>query len=239
MPCYIALYLLMKKNIIPYIALVLLLSSCKSLQQLSSKDNSNTTNTSQAKNTGHVEFLDNIEVTPGAKSATASTPAKAPGEIINNQPDNPRVNTNMADAGLLQLKYAQLLNLLPEQTVNITLLQNIDHWWGTRYCMGGSTENCIDCSAFTQTMMRDVYGVNVPRTAQEQYNISEKVDDADIKEGDLVFFHTGGRTRDITHVGIYLANNKFAHASTSSGVTISDLNDTYWLPRFRGAGRAQ
>lgn len=83
--------------------------------------------------------------------------------------------------------------------------------------------------------MKDVYNIALPRTAQEQYLISEKISFTDLKEGDLVFFKTQGRA--VSHVGVYLANNKFIHASTSMGVTITDLNDKYWSARWVGAGR--
>jgi cell wall-associated NlpC family hydrolase len=83
--------------------------------------------------------------------------------------------------------------------------------------------------------MRDVYQQSLPRTAQEQYNAAEKVELEDLREGDLVFFNTSGK--DISHVGVYLLNNKFVHAATSGGVMISDLNDVYWQPKYRGAGR--
>jgi cell wall-associated NlpC family hydrolase len=53
----------------------------------------------------------------------------------------------------------------------------------------------------------------------------------------LVFFHHGGKSKRVSHVGFYLMNNKFVHASTSNGVMISDLNDSYWRVRIKGAGR--
>jgi cell wall-associated NlpC family hydrolase len=74
-----------------------------------------------------------------------------------------------------------------------------------------------------------------PRTSQEQFNSCEKIELEDLREGDLVFFNTAGS--DVSHVGVYLLNNKFVHAATSGGVMISDLNEKYWQPRFRGAGR--
>jgi len=92
--------------------------------------------------------------------------------------------------------------------------------------MGGTTKTCIDCSAFTGTMMRDVYRINLPRTAAEQYTASNRVDRENLKEGDLIFFKA--KHGYINHVGIYLHNNKFVHASTSNGVMISDLNENYW-----------
>lgn len=139
-------------------------------------------------------------------------------------------------ADFLQLKYAILLDATVEKLTNVDLLKSIDEWWGTSYCMGGSTKNCIDCSAFSQIMMQNVYNVTVPRTAQEQYNASRQIKLEDLNEGDLIFFNTNG-SRDITHVGIYLFNNKFVHAATSGGVMVSDLNDIYWKPRYKGAGR--
>jgi lipoprotein Spr len=74
----------------------------------------------------------------------------------------------------------------------------------------------------------------LPRTSQEQFKESRRVELEDLQEGDLVFFGSG---RSISHVGVYLQNNKFVHASTSQGVTITDLNDKYWKPRFVGGGR--
>lgn len=161
-------------------------------------------------------------------------------------------NEGMAPAGLrpadhlyvlqespafLQVKYAILLDVVAEKLTNASLLGVMDTWWGTRYCLGGSTDNCIDCSAFVQVLYRDVYGIALPRTSREQYEVSELIDREELKEGDLVFFHTRGRRNAITHVGVYLQNNKFVHASTSNGVSISDLDETYWKPRFRGGGR--
>ncbi|MFM7358496.1 MAG: C40 family peptidase [Sediminibacterium sp.] len=138
---------------------------------------------------------------------------------------------------LLQIKYAILLDVVAEKLTNTSLLQVMDTWWGTRYCMGGSTDNCIDCSAFVQILYRDVYQFALPRTAREQYDASELIDKDELKEGDLVFFHTTGRRNAITHVGVYLLNNKFVHASSSIGVGISDLDEPYWKSRYKGAGR--
>ncbi len=225
---------------------VFVLASCKSLSKLTSKDHSaakatpaKTTTTTQQRT-----FLDGIEVTPGAtvtsRHKTSSTNAAAGGSGKDKSLSDVKDihNFNIERAGYLQLKYAVIIDAAVEKLSNILLLETIDKWWGTKYCMGGSTTDCIDCSAFTQVLMRDVFNITLPRTAQEQFDNSEKIDLADLQEGDLVFFHTSGRGRDITHVGIYLLNNKFVHAATSGGVMISDLNEKYWQPRFRGAGRA-
>jgi lipoprotein Spr len=101
--------------------------------------------------------------------------------------------------------------------------------------MGGTTKSCVDCSAFTGAVIRDVYRINLPRTASEQYDASNKVDKENLKEGDLVFFKT--KKGYVNHVGVYLTNNKFVHASTSNGVMISDLDENYWRGKFAGGGR--
>lgn len=135
---------------------------------------------------------------------------------------------------LTQFKYAIRLNIPVEQVQNKSLYNVIDEWWGTPYRLGGTTHKGIDCSAFVQTIMLGVFAVQLPRTAREQRGISEWIPVDDLREGDLVFFNTRG---GVSHVGVYLHNNKFVHASTSSGVMISDLNDTYWSRKLIGAGR--
>jgi lipoprotein Spr len=137
-------------------------------------------------------------------------------------------------AGRLQFKYALLLNTEVEMVRNTNLFKIIDEWLGTRYRLGGTSKMGIDCSALMQVFFTALYGIALPRTAKEQYNFSRRISRTELQEGDLVFFGTG---HGVSHVGIYLQNNKFAHASTSEGVTISDLFDPYWVKRFVGVGR--
>lgn len=224
---------------------VLLLSSCSQLKSLSSRDNSTASKPSQKSNAKKVRFLDNISVTPGqvVTSKHAMGPAMPPPEKRKKQRESyneyvrPAANGgDIERADWLQLKYAILLDATVEKLTNVTLLKLIDEWYGTTYCMGGSTKNCIDCSAFTNIIMREVYSVNVPRTAEEQYKASQRINLEDLEEGDLVFFNTSGGN-DMSHVGVYMLNNKFVHAATSGGVMVSDLNDSYWKPRYRASGR--
>jgi lipoprotein Spr len=136
---------------------------------------------------------------------------------------------------MLQFKYSQLINTEIELVNNFRLFEFIEEWWSVAYRFGGTTKRGIDCSAFSGLLMSSVFGVALPRTAREQYKASKKILLADAREGDLLFFNTRG---GVSHVGIYLANNYFVHASSSNGVTISDLTDSYYAKRFIGAAKA-
>lgn len=220
---------------------VLLFASCKEFKALTSKDHSASVSVSEKPREKKVRFLDNISVIPGSGTSKhvaigPNIPAKKAKKIdYTGMPAIAGTSGDIERADWLQLKYAIVLDATVEKLHNMNLLKIIDEWWGTSYCMGGSTKNCIDCSAFTQLIIQNIYSINLPRTALEQYNYSKHIGTDDLNEGDLVFFNTGGR--DVSHVGIYLLNNKFVHAATSGGVMVSDLNDTYWKARYKGAGR--
>jgi cell wall-associated NlpC family hydrolase len=219
------------KNFFHLFILIALLSSCKALKS-STKDNS--ASSVSKRSSDNSPFLDDISVTPGAKNTTTSESSDSK-KTYGTGVTASKKSFNEENANQVQLKYASILNVPVEQLTNKRLLLDIDYWWGTKYCLGGSTEDCTDCSAFTQNLMRDVYAINLPRTAREQYDNSEHIKKDELQEGDLVFFQTS--RHGISHVGVYIANDKFAHASVSSGVTISDLNDTYWKQRYTAAGR--
>jgi cell wall-associated NlpC family hydrolase len=223
---------LMNVRLIQTACLLLILNSCKSLQHISSSNKSpNTTASSKKRNP---QFLSDVSITPGEKKSGDYSYNKNVQSNNKKSFEKNTLNFNIEKADWLQLKYAIITDMPVEDLNDLPLLQQIDHWWGTRYCLGGDDEGCIDCSAFTQTILRNVYGVDVPRTAKEQYDFSTHINDTDIQEGDLVFFKSG---HSISHVGLYVGNNKFVHASTSGGVTITDLSDNYWSKRYAGAGR--
>jgi lipoprotein Spr len=190
-------------------------------------------------NNSDIEFLDNISVKPGriylkkASDALEAEPVLTKPERTDRMPDN---LTDVEKSNWLQLKYSIQMDIAVEEINNIPLLQKIDEWWGTPYVLGGSSKRGVDCSYFTLDVMNAIYNTNLKRTAAEQYTQSEKIDWSDLKEGDLIFFKTDG-SRSISHVGIYMTNNKFAHASTSQGVTISDLSESYWQKRLYSLGR--
>lgn len=116
------------------------------------------------------------------------------------------------------------------------IMKSIMEWLGTPYRFGGLTERGIDCSAFVQKIYLISNNIHLPRTAQNQFSIGLMLNKNQLQFGDLVFFHTR-RHAYASHVGIYLGDNLFAHASSKYGVTVSSLESTYYSNRFIGARR--
>jgi lipoprotein Spr len=112
----------------------------------------------------------------------------------------------------------------------------IHDWLHTPYKYGGMNREGVDCSGFTSLVMLHVYNIPAPRTAQEQYNNGRKISDSRRARGDLVFFRNI-RGKGVDHVGVYLGDGKFAHATESAGVVISDLDEDYYKRRYCGACR--
>lgn len=228
----------MKYTVIAMVTL-LFLSSCTALKQAGLAGNKPAPQQAPAAASNELKFL-TIDV-PVEKANTLNSGPN----ITNPKEDRGRsvptysyssATPSIELASPIQIKYALLLNTEVEEVRNTRLFQFIDEWYGTRYCMGGTTKNCIDCSAFVQTFFSALYSVPVPRTARDQYKATTRISTTELREGDLLFFNTVG---GISHVGIYLQNNKFVHASTSGGVTISDMFEDYWTRKLVGAGRVE
>lgn len=147
-----------------------------------------------------------------------------------------------------QLKYAEILDT-PAEELSKDIYDFIDEWMGVTYLWGGETKEGIDCSSFTQRLYTQAKGMYIERTAIKQHDskLTDKFTGIDyLKEGDLLFF--GGvsgpdKHEKVNHVGVYLHNNMFVHATSSrnkdgiKGVKISSLNDKYWKTKFVSAGR--
>jgi cell wall-associated NlpC family hydrolase len=132
-------------------------------------------------------------------------------------------------------KYAEMISVDPTEITNYPLYRFIDEWYGIRYKWGGTDKHGIDCSAFSQKLYARVYSTEIDRTAKEQHRGSERIKHYDeATEGDLIFFRIH-RLR-VSHVGVYLANGYFVHASRSKGVVISNLDTRYWRTRYAGCG---
>jgi peptidoglycan DL-endopeptidase LytE len=104
---------------------------------------------------------------------------------------------------------------------------------GTPYLWGGNTPAGFDCSGFSKYVFEKV-GISLPRTAATQFSGLKAVSTP--SPGDLVFFTT--YAPGASHLGIYIGDNKFIHAGSSTGVTITDMNNPYWKPRYLGARSA-
>ena len=114
-------------------------------------------------------------------------------------------------------------------------------WMGVPYRYGGKTMRGVDCSGFVMNVFREVYGKSLARSSADMLKRNcRKVGRAKLKEGDLVFFRTGrGKRKVPNHVGIYLKNGKFIHASTSRGVIVSSLSEPYYVRTWLTGGRVK
>ena len=183
-----------------------------------------------------VQFLENISVN-GHRETNYSVQNVSNNKISSSE--KPAPAAKMENYTDLQFKYAILENAPVEEMRNTRLLQFMEEWYGTDYHYGGTSKDGIDCSAFVSLLMSNVYGIsNLPRISGDQYLQTRRIARPELSEGDLVFFHTLGKQRKVTHVGVYLRNNKFVHASIS-GVMISDMGEGYYATHYIGAGRAR
>lgn len=107
-------------------------------------------------------------------------------------------------------------------------------WVGTPYKFGGTTKDGIDCSAFVMNVLQSV-GIQVPRTVRQQWRVGTPIEEEEATTGDLVFFTIN--SEDVSHVGIYLRNGNFIHASLSAGVVEESLEKPYYRKRITGIRR--
>ncbi len=154
------------------------------------------------------DWRDNYKKNKGSKSVatTKKTTVKKPNDLA---------------------EISKILDVSESTLKNKNLYNFIIDWYGTPYKYGGMNEDGIDCSGFTNILYKEIYKIQLPRVSKDiAENVKRKYTN-DLKEGDLVFF-SFGKTGTVNHVGIYLHNNKFVHASTSKGVIISNLTEPYY-----------
>ena len=136
--------------------------------------------------------------------------------------------------GLVKDYFSQIMGVALSTTSNVKLFQFVYDWIGTPYHFGGDSRKGIDCSAFTKELYSKVFNLTIKRNSRDIFSMVSPVNRDDLREGDLVFFKI--HSRSISHVGIYLGNNKFAHASLR-GVAINSLDDDYYGKHFYKGGR--
>jgi len=145
--------------------------------------------------------------------------------------------TGNSDTKFIKKKYAEVLHVSESDIKNTALYQFINQWYGVPYKYAGKDKNGIDCSGLTAMLYQQVYHVTITPSTKALINEVKKIKTSDLKEGDLVFFNI--KSSKPSHVGVYLQNQKFVHASSSKGVMISDLNETYFKKYFYSAGRVK
>lgn len=118
--------------------------------------------------------------------------------------------------------------------VKETLYAQYSQWRNTKYQLGGLGRNGIDCSGLVHVTFKTKLGIVLPRSTEFQAELGQDIDKNQLRAGDLVFFKTGITGR---HVGVYLEDGRFLHASTKQGVIISRLSEPYWKSTYWKAKR--
>lgn len=131
--------------------------------------------------------------------------------------------------------FSQIMGVAVNATTNTKLYQFVYDWLGTPYRLGGDSKKGIDCSKFSLAVYENVFNTTIGYNSRNQYDNVTPVRRNDLQAGDLVFFKI--RSKSITHVGVYLGDDKFAHASSSKGVMVSNLNEAYWSRYYYNGGR--
>lgn len=216
-----------------FIIVIIVFSSCTALKPVIAKKDT----VADAPRNTTPRFIEHISINTAIQSDAGYIQPKQ--EYI-----TPNLTANRTEAEIellnaIQFKYAILMDVPVEafKSNQYKMLGFIEEWYGTPYHFGGNSKSGIDCSAFTGNFMATVFGIELPRMAKDQYKFSQHVAKSDLQEGDLVFFHT--TRKGISHVGVYLGNNKFIHASLNYGVTISDLGEGYYAQRLVAVGRVK
>jgi cell wall-associated NlpC family hydrolase len=176
-------------------------------------------------------FMENVVIENDNEVVNTTTTTKRNYRVVDNN-----IQTNNDDETTENIKTAKHDIQTGKTKGNVALYSFIDEWYGTPYKYGGASRQGIDCSAFVRELCAEVYGARLQRTSAAQFEETDYISSTDLlKEGDLVFFKI--RSRNISHVGLYLGEGKFVHASRSKGIVISNLNDTYWNRYYVGGGK--
>lgn len=150
---------------------------------------------------------------------------------VKSNPSESKTPVKPANSNELQQK----LGLSSKQVQSSKLYSFIDDWYGTPYKYSGCQKTGIDCSCFTNLLYDKVYNKKIARSSADMFKACDQISVEDAVTGDLVFFKIGGNT--ISHVGVYIKNKLFVHASNSKGVIINSLDEAYYKKYFFSAGK--
>ena len=150
------------------------------------------------------------------------------------QAQNSKKSTEDPD-NLAKDYFSQIMGVAVSATSNVKLYQFVYDWLGTPYRLGGTSDRGIDCSGFAYQLYDKVFNTVIGNNSRNIFSSVDPINKEELQEGDLVFFKINSRA--ISHIGVYLGNNKFAHASSSRGVMISNLNEPYWKRYYYKGGR--
>ncbi|HGN1705946.1 TPA: bifunctional murein DD-endopeptidase/murein LD-carboxypeptidase [Providencia rettgeri] len=169
-----------------------------------------------------------------AVTLTACTNPKSAKNTQYTAKSDTRMLNGSAGDSLAMASQDEFEELVQSVDTKSKIMKQYANWKGVAYRLGGTTKSGIDCSSFVQRTFFEQFGVELPRTTSEQESSGKSVKRNNLKAGDLVLFKTGRRMK---HVGIYIGDDKFVHASTSNGVIVSEMTNTYWSKRYYASRR--
>jgi len=149
--------------------------------------------------------------------------------------------TNLCKDSVLENELCLLsdkLGIKLDTSCDTRLMSTLADWLGTPYHHAGYSKKGTDCSGFVSAIYKEVYGINLTHSSRSMiYQMKEKVKKEDLQTGDILFFKIHGKRKGISHVGIYLKDGMFIHASLYNGVSIGCLNCKYYIRAYYAAGR--
>ncbi len=145
-------------------------------------------------------------------------------------------DANSADQKLKE-KYSGIIGVQKNEITNVALYRFIDEWYFAPYKYGGKTKAGVDCSGFVSALYSKIYNKTISGSAASLFEGCKVVSEKNLEEGDLVFFKIN--SDKISHVGVYLKNRHFVHASVHKGVIISSLDEDYYKKYFFKGGKVK
>lgn len=133
--------------------------------------------------------------------------------------------------------YSQKLGVELEGKENKELIKAMASWKGVPYRYGAASKKGTDCSGFTSQLYKEVYGKKLHRSSKDQVKDVRYISKRNLKTGDLIFFKI--KSRKVSHVAVYVADNKFIHATTRKGVMVDDMDNKFYKKYYYRAGRVK